>query len=73
VRLQQAFEEPFCRCAIPSGLQEDINEFAILINSAPQVVLLAVNFHEGFIDEECVTVSSVPPILAISDSYLSVP
>jgi hypothetical protein len=29
------------------------------IHSSPQVVMLAVDFHEDFINEECIAVASV--------------
>ncbi len=56
---QQAPEEPFRRSPIPLGLQIDINHFAILINSSPQIVLLTVYPNEDFINEECVAVTSM--------------
>ena len=56
---QQAPEETFSRSPIPLGLQIDINHFAILINSSPQIVLLTVDPYEDFVDEECVAVISM--------------
>ena len=49
---------------IASRLQENINYFAVLIHSPPEVVLLTVDLmarHTGedFIYEECVTVTTV--------------
>jgi len=39
---QQALEELLCRRTIAPTLNKDIDHFAILINSSPQVVLLSV-------------------------------
>ena len=55
----QPFEEALSRSSVPLSLKADINRLAILINSAPQVVLLTIDLHEYFVDEECVTVASV--------------
>ena len=31
-----------------------IDDFSVLVNSSPQVVLLTINLHEYFIDEKCI-------------------
>ena len=54
-----SLEEAFSRCPIALRLQIHINNVAILVYSPPQIVLLAVDFHEDFIDEEGVAVTSV--------------
>jgi hypothetical protein len=40
-------------------LKIHIDHFAILVYGSPQIVLLAIDFYEDFIDEEGVTVASV--------------
>ena len=56
---KQAFEESLSRCPITARLQKHINNFTILINSPPQIVLLAINLHKDFIYVECVAVAFV--------------
>jgi hypothetical protein len=59
MRLEQAPEEPLGRSAIPSGLEKYINYFAILVNSPPQIMLLAVDLDEDLIDKERITIAPV--------------
>jgi len=47
----------FSRCAISHRLKVDAHYFAILFNSPPEVVLLAVGLHKDFVDEVGVTES----------------
>jgi len=54
------FKEAFCGCAISASLQINIYHFSILINSPPQILLLAIDLHENLINVERVTVSSLP-------------
>ena len=56
---QQPFEEAFRRRTITPGLEKDINDIAILIHSPPEVVLLAVDPHEDFVDVEGIAKASV--------------
>ena len=58
----QALEETLRCCSIPLCLKEYINNFSVLVHGSRQIMLLAVNFHEHFIDEKCVTVASVFPL-----------
>jgi hypothetical protein len=55
----QPFKEAFGRRSVTTGLQEYIYYFAILIHSTPEVVLLAVDFDENFINVESIAVASV--------------
>ena len=55
----KAPEETFRRGSITLCLQVDINHLAILVNSTPQVMLLAVDLYEDFIDVESVAKTSV--------------
>ena len=52
-------EKPFSCGSISSCLEIHINHFAILINSAPQVMLLAIDLYKDFIDEEGISIASV--------------
>jgi hypothetical protein len=56
---QQPLEKPFSRYTIAFGLQIHIQHFTVLVYRSPQVMLLAVDFDEYFIDVEGVTKSSV--------------
>ena len=55
MRIQQSFEKTFGGLAVASPLQEDVDDFSVLIDGSPQVVLLTINLHEYFIDIEGVT------------------
>jgi hypothetical protein len=57
------------------GLQKDIYDLTILINSPPEVMLLTVDLHEDFIDVERVTLAQVPSLesLSIQSSELDTP
>ena len=41
------------------GLKKNINNFAVLINGPPQIMLLPVYLHEHFIDVEGIAVASM--------------
>jgi hypothetical protein len=52
--------------AEPSGLQIHINNLAILVYCLPKIVLLAIDLHEDFINEEGITIPSVFPLQSSS-------
>ncbi|MFT7246825.1 MAG: hypothetical protein ACI82A_004205 [Candidatus Azotimanducaceae bacterium] len=56
---QQPLEEPFCRGSISSCLQKHINNLTILIDCAPQIMLLTIYLNEHFIDIESITKPSM--------------
>ena len=62
VTAYQPPEETLSCSTITFGLEVDINNFAILINSPPEVMLFAVDLYEDFIDEEGITIPSVLPL-----------
>jgi len=62
----QAPEEPLCGRSIPLCLKIYINDFAILVDSPPQIMLLAVYLHKNFINVEGVSVASVIPLQSSS-------
>src|SRR5580658_4763752 len=47
--LQQPHEEALCRIGIPPGLNEDVEHNTILIDSAPKIVLNALDPDEDFV------------------------
>ena len=54
-RIQQSSEKTFGALAVASPLQEDVDDFSVLIDGSQQVVLPTINLHEYFIDIEGVT------------------
>ncbi len=59
MRFEQAFEESLSRITVPARLQKYIDHLTVLVNSSPQIVLFALNFHEYFIYIERITVALV--------------
>jgi hypothetical protein len=55
--LNESLEKSHSCYAISPGLQKHINNFTILVYSAPEIVLLSTNLDEDFINEECITES----------------
>jgi hypothetical protein len=56
---QQAFEESLGSSSVPPNLQKNINNFAVLVNGAPEIVLLALDLHKNLIDVKCIAVTLV--------------
>ena len=56
---QQAFEKTLCSLAVSTPLHKHINDFAILIHSTPQILLLASDLYENFVDEDSIAVASM--------------
>jgi hypothetical protein len=54
--LQESLKEPLCSLSISPLLQEHISHFTVLINGSPQVVLLNMDLHEDFINEERISI-----------------
>jgi hypothetical protein len=69
------FEEALCCSAISAGLQIDIYDFSILIHSPPQILLLAIDFHEDLIDVECIAITTMSPFesTSVSSTKLDTP
>jgi hypothetical protein len=55
-------EKPLSSCAVPSCLQKHIDHLSVLINGSPQILLLAADLHEHFINEKCIA-ETLPPTL----------
>ena len=47
--LKQLTKEPRGGVAIPAGLEQDVDDFALLIDRPPEVLTLASNGHEEFV------------------------
>jgi hypothetical protein len=50
VTFEQSFEEALGGLPVSACLQEDINDFAILIDGTPKIVLLALDFHAHLVE-----------------------
>lgn len=59
VTSQKPSEEPLRRSPIPSDPQKYINNRTILIDSSPQIMLLASNLHKDFVHVESITKPSM--------------
>jgi hypothetical protein len=72
---RQAFEEFLCSSAITLCLKININDLTVAIDSAPQVMLLTVDFDEDFLDVERVTLALMLSFqsASINRSKLDVP
>ena len=57
---QQALEKTLCCLAITPPLKKHVNHLTILIDCTPKVVLLALDLHKYFIDEEGIAVTTMP-------------
>jgi CheY-like chemotaxis protein len=47
--LEQLAKEPRGGVAIPAGLEQDVDDLAILVDSPPEILTLAANRHEEFV------------------------
>jgi hypothetical protein len=59
VTFEPSCEEALGGLFISAYLQEYINDFAILIDGAPQIQLLGLNFNEDLVDEKRIALASV--------------
>ena len=59
VHSNQVLEESLSCIAVPARLQKYIDHLTVLVNSSPQIVLFALNFHEYFVYIESVTIALV--------------
>jgi hypothetical protein len=55
----QPLEEALGCSPISLRPKVDINDLSILVYGSPQIMLLAIDLHEDFIDVECVAKASV--------------
>ena len=60
VIFQQSLEEMLSSRAVTTCLEKHIDYFTILINSPPQTLLVATDFHEYFVDVKCIAESLMP-------------
>jgi hypothetical protein len=70
--LQKPFKETLCCCTISAFLKKHINNFTILINCSPEVMLLTINLDENFIDKEGIAIPTMFSLTwaQILDEYL---
>jgi len=56
-------------------LKIHINDFPVLIHGSPQVMLLAIDLHENFVDIEGIAVATMPSLqsLGIKGTELDAP
>jgi hypothetical protein len=47
--LEEPAKEPCGGVAVPSGLEQDVEDFAVLVDSPPEVQTPAANRHEEFV------------------------
>jgi hypothetical protein len=59
VTFEKSSEEALGGLTISACLQEYINDFAILIDRAPQILLLTLDLHEHLTEEKWFAVASV--------------
>jgi len=57
--LQEPFKESLCGRTISSFLEKHINNFTILINRSPEVMLFTINPYKNLINEKCIAISPV--------------
>ena len=62
VRLDQALEEALCSGTIPPGLEKYIDYLAVLIHGSPEILLLAIDLDEDFVNVEGIAVALVPTL-----------
>ena len=60
VTVQESLEKTLCCLGISSGLQLHVHDLAILINSAPKVMLYDSNLCEHFVQKIGVAKTCVP-------------
>ena len=55
----QSAEKPLGCAGVTPVLEKNVNDIAILVDGAPQVVLFTSDLYEDFIDKECVSIARV--------------
>ena len=65
VTLEQTLEKALGRFSVPARLEKHVNNFTILIDRPPEVLLLSLNSNEDFIDEKCIAKTLVPTFQAL--------
>ena len=48
--LEQLAKEPRGGVAIPAGLEQDVDDVAVLVDGSPEVLTLTANRHEEFVE-----------------------
>ena len=75
--LEECPKESARRTRVPAGLHEDIGEVTILIHRAPQILALAMDPHEHFVQEPGIAESTLtslqPPSVAWAELSAPLP
>ncbi len=58
--LQELLKESPRRTPVPTGLYENVDHIAILINGAPEILPLSVDVHEHFVQEPRISEATLP-------------
>lgn len=59
--MERLAKEPFCRLPITPALHQDIKGMAILIDRAPQVMMLALDGQHHLVKRPCVSALRLAP------------
>jgi hypothetical protein len=72
---QQLAKEPFRRAGVTISLDQYVNHVPVLIYGPPQILLLAIDFHENLIDVERITITTMPTFesSSVSNTKLDAP
>jgi hypothetical protein len=65
VTFEQSCEEALGGLSISAWLQEYINDFAILIDCAPQILLLTLDLYEHLVQETRMAVASARAVIVV--------
>ena len=55
----QSAEKPLGCAGVTPVVEKNVNDIAILVDGAPQVMLFTSDLDEDFIDKECVSIAGV--------------
>jgi hypothetical protein len=59
---QQSSKESFCGALIAARLNQDVNHIAVLIHCTPEILLLAVDSNEDFVQVPYITEAALTPL-----------
>jgi hypothetical protein len=62
VSFKQPLEKPLRSSTVPSCLQKHIDHLFALIDRTAQILLLAADLHEDFINEKCIAETLLPTL-----------
>jgi hypothetical protein len=59
---QQSSKESFRSALIPTRLNQDVDQIAVLIHGTPQILLLAVDSNENFVQVQNIAEAALTPL-----------